>query len=241
MNRIARTQRTPVWVIATAALFLGLGLGLALSQTIPVPVEVAVVAQRHENGAVEVGVEQGGERYLPNSRFVSPNAEAGRWLRASPVMISVDVPEPEPVETFVEVPVEVRVEVPVEPPVVRLSVRPSDHPGGFVCLEEANEEGHTWTWGDSQDPEEDEGDADESGSDIGSYSIEFGVFVFGVQRGWSVALRNHNLSPDSWLEHDIQAAWHEQCAAYHGVVLVDSKEYITDPDHWIQQFSEENE
>lgn len=91
----ARAHRLPLAALVAAALILGCGLGFALSQSISVPVEVRVVAQKYESGAVEVGVEQDGERYLPDSRFLPSDAETGRWLRSSPVTISVEHVGPE--------------------------------------------------------------------------------------------------------------------------------------------------
>ncbi len=53
--------------------------------------EVRLVAQRHGDGRVEIGLQEreagGGwsERQLPNARFLSAEAEAGRWLVSSPL------------------------------------------------------------------------------------------------------------------------------------------------------------
>ena len=218
-----------MFALGLVALIVAGTAGFALAQTLSVPAELRVVAQKHASGAVEVGIEQDGERYLPDSRFVSAGADEGRWLRSSPVTIEVEVPEPEPrvIEVPVEVPVEVRVEVPVEEPVVPLSVRPSDHPNGFVCLEAPNDEGHTWTWAD-----------DEVGEDgelgVTGYTAEFGLYLSGVQRGWATALRTQGLPQSVWQQREIQAAWHAQCASYYGIDLRVDAEYATDPDDWSQ-------
>ncbi len=47
-----------------------------------------IVARRLANGAVEFGFRlPGGERILPERRFVSANAPSGRWLDSSPVLV----------------------------------------------------------------------------------------------------------------------------------------------------------
>lgn len=207
------THRAKLAALGAVALVLAGGAGFALAQTISIPVDVRVVAQRHADGRVEFGVEQGGERYRPDARYLPANAEPGRWHRSSPVTIAVDVPEPEPTV----------VEVPVEPPVVRLSVRPSDHPGGLVCLEQANDGGHIWTWARGDDTEDAEAGA-------AGHTVEFALLASGIDRGWSIALRT--LADSEWLYLDQRAAWLAQCASYHGADVRLDGEYATDPDEW---------
>ena len=124
------THRQRLAALFGAAILLAGAAGYAVSQTISVPTEARVIVQKHPSGAVEVALEQGGERYLPQARFVSRDAETGRWLRSSAVTIEVDVPEPEPevvevekIEKIVEVEVEK-----IEPPVVPLEVASSAGP-----------------------------------------------------------------------------------------------------------------
>lgn len=210
------THRKRLAALFGAAILLAGAAGYAVSQTISVPTEARVVVQRHDSGSVEVGIEQGGERYLPQARFVSRDAETGRWLRSSAVTIEVDVPEPEP-----EV-VEKIVEVEVEPPVVPLAVRPSDHEdAGLSCLEEEDEEGNTWTW------------TDEEEVSTGA-STAFGVYSAGAWSGWATALvvELDDFPVEYWQDLQRSAAWHAQCAQYHGVDILLTDEYATEPDDW---------
>ncbi|MXX31974.1 MAG: hypothetical protein F4Z51_07025 [Chloroflexi bacterium] len=202
--------------LCCAAIILAGGAGFVIAQTVAVPVELRIAAQRHESGAVEVALEHGGERHLPDSRFVLPRFETGRWLRSSPVTISVDAPVPVP-----EV-VERIVEVPVEPPVVRLSVRPSDHEdGGLVCFEQMEEDGNTWSWTDEQ-----------TGEATG-HSTAFGVYSAGVWSGWARALGLEGFPEADWLDFRLSAAWHAQCSEYHGVDIGRPEEFhATEPDDW---------
>ena len=184
-------------------------MGFALSQTISVPAEVRVVAYKHANGWIEFGLEHGGERVLPDSRFVSPNADAGRWYQSSPMTIEVEVPESEPIVT----------EDPVAEPQSPLSVRPSDHSDGLVCLEEADDAGSTWTWTDD-------------GGEVTGFDTAFGVYTSGIQRGWAAALRLEGFPQGAYRDRQLRAAWHAQCASYHGIDLHLEGEQETDPDDW---------
>lgn len=56
--------------------------------------EVRINARRLDDGRVEVGLQQRGDsgwanRQLPDSRFIPPNAEAGRWLNSNPINVTV--------------------------------------------------------------------------------------------------------------------------------------------------------
>lgn len=218
---------TRIAALLCATIFVAGAAGFAIAQQITAPFDARVVVQKHESGAVEVGIEQGGERYLPEARFVSANAETGRWLRSSPVTVSVDVPKPQPevVEVIVEVPVEVIVEVPVEPPVVPLSVRPSEHEdGGLVCLEQEDEEGNSWTWTD---------EADDEGGEATNHGTGFGVYMAGVWSGWANSLGVDGFAESDWQELRRLAAWHAQCSEHHGVDIGRPAEALaTDPDDW---------
>ncbi len=199
-----------------AAILLAGAAGYAVSQTISVPTEARVVVQKHPSGAIEVALEQGGERYLPRGRFVPRDAETGRWLRSSAVTIEVDVPQPEP-----EV-VEKIVEVEVEPPVVPLAVRPSDNEdAGLSCLEAEDEEGNTWTWTDEEEVST-------------SFSTAFGVYTAGVWSGWATALvvESEDFPVEDWQALQQSTAWHAQCAQYHGVDILLTDGYATEPDDW---------
>ena len=230
------THRQRLTALFCAALLLAGGAGgYAISQSISaamatdarvVMIEARVAVQKHPSGAVEVALEHGGERYLPRARFVSRDAETGRWLRSSAVTIEVDVPETEPVERIVEVEVEVEVEkiveVEVEPPVVPLAVRPSDNEeAGLSCLEEEDEEGNTWTWTDEEEVST-------------SSSTAFGVYSAGAWSGWATALviGSEDFPVEEWQALQKNAAWHAQCAQYHGVDILLTDEYATEPDDW---------
>ena len=225
------THRQRLVALFCAAILLSGAAGYAISQSISaamatdarvVTIEARVVVQKHPGGAVEVALEHGGERYLPRARFVYRDAATGRWLRSSAVTIEVDVPEPEPVERIVEVEVEKIVEVEVEPPVVPLAVRPSDNEeAGLSCLEEEDEEGNTWTW------------TDEEEVSTGS-STAFGVYSAGVWSGWATALvvELEDFPVEDWQALQKIAAWHVQCAQYHGVDILLTSEYATEPDDW---------
>lgn len=215
------SSRKRIAVLLLTAIVLAGGAGYALSQSISVSSEARVVVYKHDDGHVEVALEQGGERYLPEARFVGPSTATGRWLRSSPVTIAVEVPEPEPVlvEVPVEVLVEVPVEVPVEEPVVRLSVRPSDHPVGLACLEEEDAEGNTWTWTN------DEGEVE-------SFDTAFGVYTSGIWFGWATGLELEGILPARQQEMRQSAAWHAQCASYHGIDVRNEDEYAIEPDDW---------
>ena len=56
--------------------------------------EVRINARRLDDGRVEVGLQQRndkgwGPRHLPQSRFLSADAETGRWLNSTPLSVSV--------------------------------------------------------------------------------------------------------------------------------------------------------
>lgn len=206
------SYRKRMAALLCAAVILTGGAGFVIAQNISVPAQARIAVQKHDNGSVEVALDHGGERYLPAARFVPARAETGRWLRSSAVSFSVEAPEPEPKV------VERIVEVPVEPPVVRLSVRPSDHEeGGLVCLEQADDEGRSWTW------------TNEEGTT--SHSTELGVYTAGLGAGWAAGLAQSGAPEEEWSFLRRDAAWHTQCAAYHGVATL-QETFATDPDDW---------
>ncbi len=75
------------------ALLVG-ATGFALSQSLTSTSDVRIVAQKLEDGRIEFGLEQDGERILPRTRFFPANAEVGRWLKSSPVTITLVVDDP---------------------------------------------------------------------------------------------------------------------------------------------------
>ena len=180
--------------------------------SLDVTLEARVVAQKHPSGAVELAIEQDGERHLPTFRFVTVNAPTGQWLRSSPVTFSVDVaqPEPEVVERIVE----------VDPPVERLSVRPSDYEdAGLVCLEQEDEDGNTWTR------------LDETG-EVTGFGTGFGVYSAGTWNGSALELQLAGAPEEDWREFQLASAWHAQCAQYHGAAGL-PHDHATDPDAWM--------
>lgn len=194
------------------AILLAGGVGFVTAQTVSVPIEARVVAQKHPSGAVELAIEQDGERHLPTFRFVTVNAPTGQWLRSSPVTLSVDVaqPEPEVVERIVE----------VDPPVERLSVRPSAYEdAGLVCLEQEDEDGNTWTR------------LDETG-EVTGFGTGFGVYSAGTWNGSALELQLAGAHEDEWLDLQLASAWHAQCAQYHGAAGLPQK-HATEPDDWM--------
>ena len=60
----------------------------ALGQSITGTSDVRIVAQKVEDGRIEFGLEQDGERILPRSRFFPTDAQVGRWLRSSPLKVA---------------------------------------------------------------------------------------------------------------------------------------------------------
>ena len=77
--------------------------GYAIAHLTRVTTDVRVVVRPHEDGRIEVGLQQRsdgtwGEPLTPQRRFVSLERlerETGRWLRSSPLSIAAE-PEPEP-------------------------------------------------------------------------------------------------------------------------------------------------
>ena len=98
MRNLRIRTLTLIALIAIALAATGYGLASVISSR----TEVRVVLRAHEDGRLEVGVLHDGELLQPELRFVAPEraeALAGRWLRSSPVSLSVAVgPEqgPEP-------------------------------------------------------------------------------------------------------------------------------------------------
>lgn len=113
-------------------------------------------------------------------------------------------------------------EDPVLEPLSPLSVRPSDHPDGLVCLEVADDAGSTWTWTDDQ-------------GDVTAFGTAFGVYTSGIQRGWATALSLEGLPESRYQDRLLAAAWHAQCASYHGTDIRLEGEQTTDPDDWKNQ------
>lgn len=72
-----------VGIIASAVSFT---LGQSISSTS----DVRIVAQKLEDGRIEFGLQQDGERILPRSRYFPADARVGRWLRSSPIGVDVE-------------------------------------------------------------------------------------------------------------------------------------------------------
>ncbi len=75
--------------LIAVALLVG-ATGFALSQSLTNTSDVRIVAQKLEDGRIEFGLEQDGERILPRTRFFPADARVGRWLKSSPVTIEVE-------------------------------------------------------------------------------------------------------------------------------------------------------
>ena len=86
-------QRLAICSVVIASLLVAVG-SVAWSATRTVETEVRVVAQPHEDGRIEFGIEHNGERILPSSRFLTPSLierKAGTWLRSTPVTVAIEV------------------------------------------------------------------------------------------------------------------------------------------------------
>ena len=83
-------KRITAALIAVALLVAA--TGFALSQSLTSTSDVRIVAQKLEDGRIEFGLEQDGERILPRTRFFPANAEVGRWLKSSPVEVEAAAP-----------------------------------------------------------------------------------------------------------------------------------------------------
>ena len=78
------------------AIILVLAIGIitsivsfALGQSISSTSDFRIVAQKLEDGRIEFGLEQDGERILPRSRYFPADARVGRWLRSSVIGVEV--------------------------------------------------------------------------------------------------------------------------------------------------------
>lgn len=91
--------RLRIGPLAILVLYAVIAIGLVLGsevfgQTITNTSDVRIVAQRLEDGRIEFGLEQDGERILPRSRFFPSDAQVGRWLKSSPIGFEVESEEP---------------------------------------------------------------------------------------------------------------------------------------------------
>ena len=75
--------------IAAIAALLLLGIGVALSQSITTTSDVQIVARELEDGRIEFGLEQDGERILPRVRYFPATAPVDRWLKSSEIAVEV--------------------------------------------------------------------------------------------------------------------------------------------------------
>ena len=83
---IHRLGRRSAAVLIAAAIVIG-GVSFSLGQSINSSGEVKIVAQKLDDGRIEFGLEQDGERILPRSRFFPADARVGRWLKSSAISI----------------------------------------------------------------------------------------------------------------------------------------------------------
>lgn len=81
-----RLGRRSAAVLIAAALVIG-GVSFSLGQSINGSGEVKIVAQKLDDGRIEFGLEQDGERILPRARFFPADARVGRWLKSSAISI----------------------------------------------------------------------------------------------------------------------------------------------------------
>ena len=80
------------WLVvapAVTAIIIG-AIGFALGQSITGSSDVRIIAQKLVDGRIEFGLEQDGEQVLPRARFFPANARVGRWLKSSPIDVSVE-------------------------------------------------------------------------------------------------------------------------------------------------------
>ena len=73
---------------AIVALLIALAASIALATT-GGEAEVRINARQLEDGRVEFALEQNGERTLPRSRYFPADAPVGKWLRSSPIPVSM--------------------------------------------------------------------------------------------------------------------------------------------------------
>ena len=86
-------------LLLLGALLAGGVFGIVLATT-GGQAEVRVNARVHDDGRVEVGVQQledgaWGDRSLPDARYISPDVEAGRWYTSSAVSVTTTAHVPE--------------------------------------------------------------------------------------------------------------------------------------------------
>lgn len=75
--------------MAILALLAALAGSIALAATSG-EAEVRINARQLEDGRVEFGLEQEGERKLPRSRYFPANVSHDRWLRSSPITVTTE-------------------------------------------------------------------------------------------------------------------------------------------------------
>lgn len=90
-----RVLRRRVGPLGVLLLLGGIAIGLvvgseAFGQSITSTSDVRIVAQKLEDGRIEFGLEQDGERILPRTRFLPADARVGRWLKSSAIAVSVE-------------------------------------------------------------------------------------------------------------------------------------------------------
>ena len=84
------TTKWAGWIVAALAL-AALAGSVAWAATTGTT-EVRINARQLEDGRVEFALTQdGGERILPSGRYFPADAEVGRWLRSTPIELSVEV------------------------------------------------------------------------------------------------------------------------------------------------------
>ena len=76
-STIDRLGKRFVAVCIAATMVIG-GVSFTLGQSINSSSDVKIVAQKLEDGRIEFGLEQDGERILPRARFFPADAQVGR-------------------------------------------------------------------------------------------------------------------------------------------------------------------
>ena len=75
-----------ITMVISLAVLIG-ATSYALSQSIASESDVQIVAQKLEDGRIEFGLEQDGERILPRTRYFPADALVGRWLKSSTIRV----------------------------------------------------------------------------------------------------------------------------------------------------------
>ena len=83
-----------VVVLVLAVGIISGAVSFAIGQSISGTSDVRIVAMKLEDGRIEFGLEQSGERILPRARFFPTDADVGRWLKSSPIGVEIEMAPP---------------------------------------------------------------------------------------------------------------------------------------------------